>query len=41
MEPAGQIEIVVRDRYYEGGGSTVYELRGVRVVEVLALGCGV
>ena len=36
----GQMEVVVRDRYYEGGATTVYELRSDRAVEVLALACG-
>ncbi len=36
----GKMEIVTRGRYYEGDGTTVYEMRHNRAVEVLEAACG-
>lgn len=36
----GRMEIVIFDRYYEGDGTTVYEMRGNKAVQVLESGCG-
>ena len=36
----GKMEIVTRGRYYEGDGTTVYEMRGSKAVQVLESGCG-
>jgi hypothetical protein len=36
----GTMEIVTFDRYYEGNGTTVYEMRNNRAVKVLDSGCG-
>ena len=37
----GKMEIVTRDRYYEGDGTTVYSWDGKNVEQVLSAGCGV
>lgn len=36
----GKMEIVTFDRYYEGDGTTVYEMRNHRAVKVLQAACG-
>lgn len=36
----GKMEIVTRGRYYEGDGTTVYEMRRNRAVKVLEAACG-
>lgn len=36
----GRMEIVTFDRYYEGDGTTVYEMRNHRATKVLYSGCG-
>jgi len=36
----GRMEIVTFDRYYEGNGATVYEMRNNRATKVLYSGCG-
>jgi hypothetical protein len=36
----GNMEIAVHYEYYEGAGTTVYEVKGSTVKEVLATGCG-
>jgi hypothetical protein len=36
----GTMEVVVYGRYYEGHWSTVYQVKGTQVEEVLTCGCG-
>jgi hypothetical protein len=36
----GMMEVVVYGRYYEGHWSTVYQVKGTQVEEVLTCGCG-
>lgn len=37
----GNMEVVMRSRYYEGNSSSVYEVKGAKATEVLSTGCGV
>lgn len=36
----GTLEIAVRSEYYEGAGTTIYEVTGTQVKDVLSCGCG-
>ncbi len=36
----GKMEIMTHGRYYEGDGTTVYEMRNNRATKVLYSGCG-
>lgn len=37
----GKMELIMGSAYYEGGGTTVYEIQGAVAKEVLGTGCGV
>lgn len=36
----GRMEVIVRSDYYEGGGSTIYSVRGNRIKQMTSCGCG-
>ncbi|HEX8492804.1 MAG TPA: hypothetical protein VF658_08190 [Pyrinomonadaceae bacterium] len=36
----GAMEVIVESNYYEGGGSTVYSIKGNKVEEMTSCGCG-
>jgi hypothetical protein len=40
LDGDGQLEIMVRGRYYEGDWTTLYRLRGTTAQELVSVGCG-
>jgi hypothetical protein len=41
LDGDGQLEIMVRGRYYEGDWTTLYRLRGTTALKLVSVGCGV